>query len=59
MDKRDRHGVAREAGVTKGGVLHHFPSKEALMNGLIGEVINAFKTRDELLRLTSVTNLRS
>jgi AcrR family transcriptional regulator len=36
--------VAHEAGVTKGGVLHHFPSKEALINGLIEQVIEAFNT---------------
>lgn len=34
--------VAHEAGVTKGGVLHHFPSKEALITGLIDQVIEAF-----------------
>lgn len=34
--------VAQEAGVTKGGVLHHFPSKEALIDGLIDQVITAF-----------------
>ncbi len=34
--------VAQEAGVTKGGVMHHFPSKEALVNGLIDQVIEAF-----------------
>ncbi len=37
--------VAREAGVTKGGVLHHFPSKEDLINGLIEHVMNIFNTR--------------
>jgi AcrR family transcriptional regulator len=45
-----RHGVSaftieavsQEAGVTKGGVLHHFPSKEALVDGLIDQVIQAF-----------------
>lgn len=37
--------VAQQAGVTKGGVLHHFPSKEDLMNGLIDQVIEAFNAR--------------
>lgn len=37
--------VAHAAGVTKGGVLHHFPTKEALMLGLIDQVIEAFNTR--------------
>ena len=37
--------VAREAGVTKGGVLHHFPSKEALLDGLITLVLQNFQAR--------------
>lgn len=37
--------VAQEAGVTKGGVLHHFPSKEALINGLIEQVMALFYGR--------------
>jgi AcrR family transcriptional regulator len=37
--------VAHAAGVTKGGVLHHFPSKEALIIGLIDQVIEAFDAR--------------
>lgn len=39
--------VAQEAGVTKGGVLHHFPSKEALIHGLIDWVIDAFNAQLE------------
>src|SRR5262249_32070579 len=37
--------VAQEAGVTKGGVLHHFPAKEALLEGVIGRVIERFEAR--------------
>src|SRR5689334_20943914 len=37
--------VAKEAGVTKGGVLHHFPSKEALIEGLIDDVTEMFQRR--------------
>src|SRR5690349_11490099 len=37
--------VAQEAGVTKGGVLHHFPTKEALIDGLIDQVIEDFRLR--------------
>lgn len=37
--------VAHEAGVTKGGVLHHFPNKEALIDGLIAQVMEAFDAR--------------
>src|SRR5262245_969533 len=28
-------GVAREAGVSKGGLVYHFPSKDALVTGLL------------------------
>lgn len=48
-----RHGVsgftieavAQEAHVTKGGVLHHFPSKVELVLGLIAQVIDGFQVR--------------
>ena len=35
--------VAREAGVSKGGVLYHFPTKEALISGMIGRLIEGFR----------------
>lgn len=34
--------VAREAGVSKGGLLHHYPGKTALIDGLFEEVVNWF-----------------
>ena len=34
--------VAERAGVSKGGLLYHFPSKEALVQGLVGRVIEEF-----------------
>jgi AcrR family transcriptional regulator len=34
--------VAREAGVSKGGLLYHFPSKEALISGMIERLIEGF-----------------
>lgn len=37
--------VARAAGITKGGVLHHFPSKEALIEGLVESVMDEFMNR--------------
>lgn len=33
--------VARAAGVSKGGLLYHFPTKEALIAGMIGQLIEA------------------
>lgn len=34
--------VAREAGVSKGGLLHHFPSKKALLDGLFSREMELF-----------------
>ncbi|MDQ0217386.1 TetR/AcrR family transcriptional regulator [Peribacillus cavernae] len=31
--------VAKEAGISKGGLLYHFPSKEALIKGMIDDMI--------------------
>ncbi len=35
--------VAKEAGVSKGGLLYHFPSKEALLRGMVERVIADFE----------------
>jgi AcrR family transcriptional regulator len=37
--------VAKEAGVSKGGLLYHFPSKEALIQGMIEQMDQEFKAR--------------
>lgn len=37
--------VAEEAGVSKGGLLYHFPSKEALIQGMIEQMNQEFKAR--------------
>lgn len=34
--------VARQAGVSKGGLLHHFPSKEALFEALVRRLFDEF-----------------
>lgn len=34
--------VAREAGVSKGGLLYHFPTKKALIAGMVAEAVEAF-----------------
>ncbi|GAB4424334.1 MAG: TetR/AcrR family transcriptional regulator [Chloroflexi bacterium OHK40] len=34
--------VARAAGVSKGGLLHHYPSKEALIHGLFAHLLDEF-----------------
>lgn len=34
--------VAERAGVSKGGLLYHFPNKEALIKGLVARVIEEF-----------------
>ena len=43
VEKATIDEVAREAGVSKGGVLHHFPSKEAIVIGLVGMLISKFE----------------
>jgi AcrR family transcriptional regulator len=40
--------VARESGVSKGGVLYHFPSKEALLEGIVSFLMEDF-TRDRAI----------
>jgi len=35
--------VAREAGVSKGGLLYHFPSKGALISGMIERFVEGFR----------------
>jgi AcrR family transcriptional regulator len=37
--------VAKEAGVSKGGLLYHFPSKEALIEGMIEHMVQGFTER--------------
>jgi AcrR family transcriptional regulator len=44
VDKATIEQVAREAGVSKGGVLHHFPSKEAIVIGLVSKLIERFES---------------
>jgi len=39
--------VAREAGVSKGGLLHHYPGKDALLTGLFEQVVDWFDTQVE------------
>jgi AcrR family transcriptional regulator len=39
--------VAAAAGISKGGLLHHFPTKHALLRGVIGQVATFFKARLE------------
>lgn len=41
--------VAARAGVSKGGLLYHFPTKEALLAGMIERLVTSF--REEKLRL--------
>ena len=38
-------GVAREAGISKGGLLHHFPSRQNLLEDLYQEVLSRFSAR--------------
>lgn len=37
-------GVAEKAGVSKGGLLYHFPNKEALLHGMVDRQVKQFET---------------
>ena len=37
--------VAKEAGVSKGGLLYHFASKDALLTGMVGEFVELIEGR--------------
>jgi AcrR family transcriptional regulator len=41
-DKLTILAVAREAGISKGGLFYHFPSKHALIEGLLDRLIGGF-----------------
>jgi AcrR family transcriptional regulator len=43
IEKTTIEEVAREAGISKGGVLHHFPGKEAIVVGLVSKLIDKFE----------------
>jgi AcrR family transcriptional regulator len=40
--------VARDAGVSKGGLLYHFPSKTALVDGLVERMLDGFEQSQAL-----------
>jgi len=42
VDALTLDAVAREAGVSKGGLLYHFPSKDALVAGLVANYVEEF-----------------
>ncbi|AIQ23895.1 TetR family transcriptional regulator [Paenibacillus odorifer] len=44
VEKLTLEAVAKEAGVSKGGLLHHFPNKEALIIGMVEDLTNHFFT---------------
>ncbi|MGG4412150.1 TetR/AcrR family transcriptional regulator [Niallia taxi] len=43
--------VAKEAGVSKGGLLHHFPNKQSLLKSMVEEATNVLQ--DEILQRVS------
>ena len=46
-DKFSLDAVAAEAGVSKGGLLHHFRTKQALLEGTLGHLFDVFRARVE------------
>ncbi|OAB38217.1 hypothetical protein PMSD_07580 [Paenibacillus macquariensis subsp. defensor] len=41
-EKLTLEAVAKEAGVSKGGLLHHFPNKKALIKGMLEELTHDY-----------------
>ncbi|WP_339315173.1 TetR/AcrR family transcriptional regulator [Paenibacillus sp. FSL R10-2734] len=55
VEKLTLEAVAKEAGVSKGGLLHHFPNKEALIKGMVEQLTNDFFTNvQEKVTSTSI-----
>lgn len=48
--------VAKEAGISKGGLLYHFPSKDALMKGLIENNLALFESKVAAGEKTSISD---
>ncbi|WP_342422091.1 TetR/AcrR family transcriptional regulator [Paenibacillus sp. FSL E2-0178] len=44
IEKLTLEAVAAEAGVSKGGLLHHFPNKDALIHSMVSGITNEFIT---------------
>lgn len=44
--------VAQRAGISKGGLLYNFPSKEALLQGMIQRIVDDVAARQDELRTT-------
>lgn len=54
-EKLTLEAVAKDAGISKGGLLHHFPNKQALINAMVEESTNNFFS-DVNERATNETN---
>ena len=51
--------VAKQAGVSKGGLLHHFPSKQALIEGMVSHVFETIEAQiDKSLQSDTVAQGR-
>jgi len=50
--------VAKEAGVSKGGLLYHFPTKDALIQATLDDFLDRFDsdTEEEAVRNTNLNN---
>ena len=42
--------VAAESGLSKGGVLYHYPNKHTLLQGMLAKLLSDFETRAERFR---------
>lgn len=48
--------VAERAGVSKGGLIYHFPSKEALLQAMVDRMVDHFDASRERLRANGCPN---
>ncbi|BBG60169.1 MULTISPECIES: TetR/AcrR family transcriptional regulator [Providencia] len=48
------NAVAKEAGVSKGGLLHHFPSKQELIHALFIELLDIMDTRIAVIMTSDI-----
>lgn len=48
-------GVAAQAGLSKGGVLYHFPSKQALLEGMLERLLDEITASNTQLRKVHAT----
>lgn len=52
-------GIAAESGMSKGGVLYHFPSKREILEGMLEKLLEESRSREEEFRQTGLSSLEA